>query len=310
MKRIVCGILAAMLALSLAGCVFFFDPNAAEEPLPTDQVVDLPPSAAPTEAPVTGIKDYFAVIELGSSLDVDIDFDGKDETISVIEKEDEDEGVTITMVEIKHGGSTSAFGFVTDEARVAVLDFDETDSTLDVLACWKMPGGDWYADCLRKVEGESGYSSFSDRFGFSLPADYVFRSEEGLPVIVNTDLLGTYQLNANYTLTDEGFVPIGGVLYYPGIEDPDNAPSLLLERELRLRLVSPITGAPTGETATVPAGETIYPYSTDLESFVIVRLEDGRYGMAELAVENTEDGMAYLINGANQDEYGEIPYAG
>ena len=311
MKRTVCGILALALALSLAGCVFFTDPNEEPEVTSTEQAVFLTPSPEPTEAPVTGIKDFFTVIEVGSSIDLDIDFNGKDETISVFEDAEEHEDVLLTMVKVSsRSGSAEALGFVSEETQVIVVDFDETDSTLDLLACGQNSVGDMFTYCMRKVEGESGYSNLFGKFGFSLPADYEFHSEDGLPVFTNTDLLGTYKLTGSCTIVEGDFVPVGGMLYYPDIEDPENAPQLLLEKDLDLMLVYPGSGIPMGENLTIPAGETVYPYSTDLDSFVIVRLADGRYGMAELSIETDAENTYYFINGVNQDEYGQIPYAG
>ena len=84
--------------------------------------------------------------------------------------------------------------------------------------------------------------------------------------------------------------------------------TLELLRELELELVDE-NMQPTGEKVTVPAGKSITPFATDLESWVSVKLEDESIGRAEVTTATGEGEWGYYINGVHQDEYAHIPYA-
>ena len=325
MKRFFALLLALMLTLGLAGCLKPAGPASgptdapsSAEPTeePTDEPTEAPtekPTEAPTEAPVTGIKDFYALVEPNSSLTVDLDFDGDPDTVSFSagEPNEYDEyDSTVTIIE----GDGSESSFAIDRAyitRLIVLDCDETDSRLDIVACWCQESDDWSAMGFRISELGSGVVTYEGGFGFILPADYDFHSEKGFRVFCRADVLGTYDLDVYYTLTAEGFKSTDDLYLFPIYEDPDIEPRLTLERELEVKL---LTGEPydfteTGETYTIPVGADIYPFCTDLATYVIVRFEGDRYGLAELAPRTGEDEWGYLINGIDQDEYGQIPYA-
>lgn len=322
MKRIISGILVFVLILSLAACKkpAGVDPAAdtTDEPLMTEGPV-VTPEPEQTAEPMTGLKDFFALVERDSAVTVDLDFDGEEETVSFFTTEDNEYGEFSATVAVTRG-SAELGSFTVDGVylfRLIVLDCDETDSRLDIVAAWAEESDDWSAKGLRVTEevNVNGLDVFDGSFGFNLPADHDFRSGEGFPVFVSEEVFGTYDLETRYTLSGEGFKSVDDIYLFPIYED-GYEPQLLLERDLEVTLLdkSFLEGdsyvpVKTGETYTIPAGTVIYPFSTDLETYVVVRFDNGRMGLAELAPKTGEDEWGYLINGIDQDEYGQIPYA-
>ena len=303
MKRVISLIWVGLLAFTLSAC-FMPDLGPEATPDPTE-VPATPPVHSEEPEVVTGMKDYFAVVEKGEPFSVDIDFDGIPDTVNLLDREDEEEGMQ-TVIEVK----TSSGGRCTDtmpqqDVNLIIVDCDDTDSSLDVIACWCIESNDWFTEGFRIIETPAGrgFKRFSGDFGFSIPADYEYHSEEGFPVFVRADALGTYMMNAFYTIGIYTFNCVGDVYYYPVSEDPESTPKLLLERDLDVELLD------THEAYTVPSGTTIYPYSTDLKTYAIVKLEDGRMGMAELTPATEDGDYGYYINGIHQNEYGDIPYS-
>ena len=302
MKRVISCILVGLLAFSLSAC---FMPDLSPEATPDPTEVPATPPVF-TEEPnvVTGLKDYFAVVPKGESLSVDIDFDGELDTVYLIDREED--GAMMTVIEVKLNNGQKAISIMEQQdVNLIIVDCDDTDSSLDVIACWCMDGSDWFAKGLRCVEGPLGtsFKNYSGDLGFSLPADYEYHSEEGFPVFVRADALGTYMMNAYYTLGENTFECVGDVYYYPAGDDPETAPQLFLVRELEVEILD------THESYTVPSGTTIYPFSTDLKTYVIVKLEDGRMGVAGLSPATGDGDWGYYVNGIHQDEYGQIPYS-
>jgi hypothetical protein len=60
-----------------------------------------------------------------------------------------------------------------------------------------------------------------------------------------------------------------------------------------------------GTVYTVPKDAIIIPRYTDRKTYVTVELEDGRLGTAQVSIINHR----YCINGIDQDEYAQLPYA-
>lgn len=322
MKRIISGILFVLLVLSLTACTASLPSPAS--PAPSEQAEDVTPEPTentpeptetipdPTVDIVTGQKDFYALVEPNSAITVDLDFDGKLDTVSFFTGEKNEYDEYESTITIKEGtGAESEFKIERAyETHLIVLDCDDTDSRLDIVACWCQESDDWSARGFRISETGSGVTTYEGGFGFVLPADYDFHSEQGFRVFTRADVLGTYDLDVYYTLTADGFKSTDDLYLYP-IYDNNYEPNLVLERELEVELLDgePYDFVKTGETYSIPVGTTIYPLCTDLATYVIVRFDGGRYGTAELTVLDGEDEWGYLINGINQDEYGQIPYA-
>jgi hypothetical protein len=320
MKRIISGILIAIFALALTACKApVVAPEASDAPAATDEpaATDVPvvtDEPLVTEEPVTGIKDFFALVERDSAITLDLDFDGEEETVSFFTTEDNEYGEFSATVTVSRGNNELG-SFTVDGTylfRLIVLDCDETDSRLDIVASWAEESDDWSAKGLRITEEENvnGLDAFDGSFGFNLPADYDFHSEKGFRVFTREDALGTYDLETYCTLTSDGFKSADGLYLFP-IYETGYEPNLELVRELEVKLLSgePYDFEETGETYTIPVGTTIYPLCTDLETYIILRFDGGRFGKAELAPKTGEYEWGYLINGIDQDEYGQIPYA-
>ena len=321
MKRIISGILVFVLVLALAACKkpAGIDPAAetTDEPVLTAEPV-VTPEPVETPEPVTGLKDFFALVGGDvSAVTVDLDFDGEPDTVYLSVGEPNEFNENSWVISIEEGKGTVSSYTIENASicRLIVLDCDETDSRLDVVATWCQDSDDWSALGIRISEAGSGIVTYEGGFGFNLPADYDFHSERGFRVFTRADVLGTYDHDAYYTLTADGFKSVDDLYLFP-IYETGYEPQLLLERDLEVELLDPsfleddsYTPVKTGETYTIPAGTTIYPFSTDLETYVVVRFGDWRMGIAELAEKTGEGEWGYLINGVDQDEYGQIPYA-
>ena len=323
MKRIISGILIIFLALALTACTASV-PTPAASPAPTEQAEGPTPEPTeelpeptenipePTVETVTGLKDFYALVEPNSAVTLDLDFDGLADTVSFFTSEKNEYDEYESTITIKEGtGAESEFKIDRSyETRLIVLDCDDIDSRLEIVACWVQDSDDWSARGFRISETGSGVTTYEGSFGFMLPEDYNFNSEQGFRVFTRADALGTYDFDVYYTLTADGFKSTDDLYLYP-IYDNNYEPNLLLERELEVELLDgePYDFVPTGETYTIPVGTTIYPFCTDLATYVIVRFDDWRFGMAELTPATGEGEWGYYINGVDQDEYGQIPYA-
>lgn len=325
MKKFLGIILAAVLLLSAAACTPTVNPaEPTEAPADTEEaVVTEPPAEAteepgeePTEAPteepadVTGMADYLKALENNEPFNVDLNFDGVEDTVLYAQSAiDEYEFYTRITIELGNSDVKDPFLYEVKYSygvNAWVMDCDPTDSRLDVVVTYCQDSDDWTSAAFRVNGNGNGIDSFEDYCGIMLTENYNFSSEEGFPIITRTDILGTHDVDAYYTVTAEGFKLATPYYTYPMYED--GYMDLELIREMELDLVGEDM-QPTGEKVTVPAGKTITPYATDLESWVCVKLEDGSVGRAEVSPAAGEDEWGYYINGVLQDEYAQIPYA-
>lgn len=325
MKRIISCILVLVLSLALCACKT--SPSApantdepatepaeqtaeptAEAEAPTDE-----PSEAPTDEPANGADDFYALLEKDVPFTCDLDFDGADDEILVTEQATDEYGDFASTVKITRGGSKAEpYEFKVDYSygvNVWVMDCDPEDSRLNIIVSYEQDSSDWTTAALRLNADGSDYDVFEYYCGVALPADYDYDHEQGFPGFESTDLFGTYFMDGYYTVGPDGIVSADNVFMYPVYEDPDIQPELMLERDLDVEIVDSETYEPTGESYTVPSGAAIRPFMTDLATYAVVRLEDGRLGRVSVSPANGEDQYGWFINGIHQDEYGQIPYA-
>ena len=257
------------------------------------------------EAPVGSDK----VIEVlpNETVEADLDLDGKPDTIFLSVKpnsEDYPEGEIDIVISVTLGSDPSkVFDFSEDYLtgqRVLIADSNVSDDRLDILFIWDCYE-DYGSSVLRINEADDGLDCF-EIWGF-LPL-YRHSVEEldftnGIPVIVNTDLFNTQEVNGLGVVTADGFRYIAPFTY-PEREEADEDWWWwhTLRREMDVEK--------DGVSVTLPEGTEIIPVETDLWSYIVFELRDGSRVTAEL--ENRTG--RYYINGLVQDEYSRIFYAG
>ena len=325
MKRIITVIIAALLAASLAACTGPVKPaEPTDKPVETEQVTDAPateepteePTAEPTEEPVVDNDSYYTKLEVGVPYEADIDLDGAPDTIVInnVREGEYDNDYTITVTRACAPDKPLKYSMThCYDVFAWVLDCDKDDNTLDVVFSYDYDSDDWTCAAIRMKADGSDLVNFEDYMAIpEIPAS--FTGEQGFVTYTRFDILGTHDLSAYFTVDDSGFVFAKGgegltgpfsVYSYPVYEGEDYS-TLTLLREMEVYPVDE-NGQRTG-TRTVPVGDTVTPVLTDGESFAVVRLSDGT--LAEIDVEvTTGDDWGIFINGVNQDEYAEIPYA-
>ena len=343
MKKLIVLTIALVLILCLAGCTSpKIDPSAdptevpAEEPTeaPTEAPTEVPteeptpepteeptpepteaptpePTALPTEVPVelTPLEegDYYAEIRPDQPFIVDLDGDGQDD-IGLISTRMEDDYYTAYEVIITTAARPDepyrfdaglGWGFYG-----AVLDFDPSNPQKEIVFNYDQEDGDYSTYGIRWKDDGSGFEMFTDfieivgemSFFDGTPEGFVFRAEEGLPMYRRTEILGTHFVKNYMTLDSEGFRLMSDTFTYE------------YEVKLKLKKTLELTDE-KGKTFKVKKGEYIFAHSTDRETWVAVTTADGRYGSAEITFEDPEDRFPILINGIEQDEYANMPYA-
>ena len=308
---ILSAVLAVLMLASAAGCTSPVLPEVShtDEPAVTDEapVITEEPTEAPTEEPTEEpSEEYYAVIEPGEPFILDMDGDGLDDNVllTVTEKEyDIDFTVEITLgadpdktfsKTVKHANGVNA----------AAIDSVPGDGRREIVVCYDCDSDDYSSLAYRVKDDGSGIEEFEDWFAVRLPKDCDFDHEIGLEAYFRTDILGTHDVEGTVIVTADGFEVTSDCFRYPEYEDGWG--KLTLTKDIELDLVN--EDGTVGEKIVVPAGETIAPYTTDLETYVTMKLDDGRVCRADVTVKTGDEWGIYL-NGVLQDEYAQIPYA-
>lgn len=286
-------------------------PTAAPTEIPTEAPTPEPtaePTPIPTEVPVELSPhpegDYFAPVRNDLPFIVDIDGDGEND-IGLIAELPEDDDFRYYVVSITRACDpdntftfTTSYGF--GGAVGAIFDLDPSDPQKELVFAIEDEGG-MVTYAARMKDDGSGLEYFEERMQFynahyyydGFPDDLVFTASEGIPCAKRTDILGTYFVENRFTVTSEGFKMLSDEFIY------DKPFELTLKRDMELK-------ANDGSTVVAKAGEKIVPTATDMVSYVKVKLENGTICRAEVTI---DDYMPW-INGIDQNEYAEIPYAG
>ncbi len=260
----------------------------------------LPPAEAPG---------FFMELEKGVAAYVDIDGDGADDTVlvEVLGENEEMEWEYYSRITITLACEPEA-PFVRELPycwlmSCAVADCDPDDGRREVIISHSSDEREGTAAIRVKKDG-SGFEVLETSFVFGtersayegFPADFCFRPSEGLPMMIRTEIMGTYYLNGRFTVAEEGFSILSEEFTYP---ERYTWP-LTLKRPLDVILSD-------GSVYTVPTGTVVIPVSTDLVSSASLELEDGRIGTVEVSFNSW--GHPY-INGIDQDDlFSDIPYA-
>ena len=271
--------------------------------------------AAPTPLPE---GDFFCELKPNVPSKIDIDGDGEPDTVLVSVKEyDEEEenddliSVTVTLAaspdEPYHFNVDNEGGFVT----AAAVDFDPDDKHIEIVVTYDMCDGDPSTHIYRLKDDGSGFDEFVEYvevimendgnfiswYFNGVPEGYKFSAKDGLCFARRTEILGTNFVLSRFTVTKDGFEMLDPEYHYwPDLE------ALKLKRELTVTLEN-------GKTKTLPKGAKIVAYSTDRETYVKVKLEDGSIGRIKVTFGKPKEHYPVLLNGVDQDEYAEIGYA-
>lgn len=264
---------------------------------------------APTPLPE---GDYFCEIVPNVTSHIDIDGDGREDDVLIsIEMDDFDSEMTINITLASDPDNTFVFEMEPYPGDVcgAAVDFDPADGHIEIVVSYDCEDLDYITCVYRLKDDGSGFDVFTDYIEVTLtedchgwyhhgiPESFVFEADRGLEFCKRTKILGTTFVYNRFTVDKDGIRYLDGEFTYR-----DDSFKFTLKRELEVKLEN-------GQTKTLRKGARFEAYSTDRESFVKIKLEDGRIGLVEVTFGNPETRWPILLNGVDQDEYADIGYA-
>ncbi|MBR3381698.1 MAG: PT domain-containing protein [Clostridia bacterium] len=253
-----------------------------------------------------------AEVEPGKPVEFDLDFDGKPDTIELVDNGStgNSERARTYTVYVTLGSDPEnrilldAFEDI-ESCALRVLDCDTGDERLDLL--FNAFGAQLSEIVVAwRINDEGSFSAFPiGRMAIivtdsteAFDAHGSFDATLGIPIATRTEIFDTQYLPARMTLTDEGFRLIGPFQYAEPSEHNHGWRELKRDMEV-LKLYN----GRADEEITLPAGTKFAPVSTDMWSWVDIRLEDGSAYRVEIEVRG---GFEVFINGLPQDEFCEI----
>ncbi len=271
-----------------------------------------PPS--PTPLPE---GDFFCEIVPNVPSAIDIDGDGADDTVlvSITENQlgiDNDLEMTVNITLASDPGNRYSFDtdYFPGDVCAAAVDFDPTDGHTEVLVSYDCEDGDPLTYVYRLKDDGTGFDVFVEPIEVTLdetrieswyyngiPEGFAFDSKTGLGFRRRTEILGTTFVSNSFTVDETGIKYIDDEFMYFYPEEMRFA----LKRDLTVTLES-------GKTVTLKKGDKFGAYSTDRQTYLKIKLEDGRIGKVEVSFGDGTSWPVYL-NGINQNKYAEIAYA-
>lgn len=326
MKRVLPILLVLLLTIASTGCITINLPPKdtevpTEEPVVTEAPTEEPviteaPTEVPTEEPVetkdpfaiTGFEDYCEVLEIEEDNILDLDFDGLEDTVFIERSKADDYDdrfdITVTLGCDPFGHYTYTVDYCYD-FYAWVVDCDPEDSRLEILFTFAQDSDDWTSVALRVKDEGGEIAEFESGFTISSSLETIFHTQGGFMIYEETYIIGTSTLIAFMTVTSDGFQLVDEDYTYWGY--PENWEKLLKNFEVRILN----DDGTLGDTVVVKKGAYIKPYMTDMTTYVIIELDDGR--MAKVNVELHEwpdyDDWGIYLNGVNQDELFDVIYA-
>ena len=336
MKRFICAFLIFVFLMGTIGCINInipIGPVRTQEPTEAPEKTELPadaptdaPSEAPTEAPeeteaptdepeitdappaITGIADFCLVLEPEKEIRLDLDFDWKEDII-FIKRSKADEWDDRFDIEVTLGSDPEKpYTYTVDycyDFYAWCVDCDPSDSRLEILVSFAQDSDDWTSSALRVAEGGGTFDRFDSYITISSSIDREFTSEGGFFVYDRTEIFGTYTVVNNMTVTKEGFSPVGDEFIYW------NYPILDIELLKKFEVTLLNDDGSFGKTITLRKGDSIFPYSTDNKTWVIVELLDGRKAWISVEIHSWPeyDEWGVFLNGVDQNTLANIWYA-
>lgn len=283
-----------------------------EEPTtePTTEPTEAPtvePSAAPTVAPMS-IDSLPVEVDSNQTINIDIDFDGIMDTIVFEEEKLEYYESNYKLTVARGVAGAEPFVYEVSYGKAAgliIMDCDENDSRIDILLSWDSCSDDPASLICRVNEDGSGMFTQEGSCYFSIYDTSLKPGEFEISIhanVLNADFLGAV------ATVDASGLKLVDDFKFSTYEDSYWLEHQSLKREMTVRIVN--DDGSLGEEVTVPVGEHVVPVSTDLESYVKLRIPDGRIGQVEFSF-NYE--APYIrLNDISQDDYFTEPlnYAG
>ncbi|MBR6428211.1 MAG: hypothetical protein IKS43_00955 [Clostridia bacterium] len=269
---------------------------------------------APTPIPE---GDFFCEIVPNVPSAVDIDGDGAEDTVlvSITESDsgiDYDLEMTVNITLARDPENTYTFetdGYPGDVCAAAV-DFDPTDGHTEVLVSYDCEDGDPLTYVYRLKDDGTGFDEFLEPIEVTLdetrieswyyngiPEGFAFDSKKGLGFSRRTEILGTTFVFNSFTVDKTGIRYADDEFMYIVPEGQ----KFELKRDLTVTLES-------GKTITLKKGDKFEAYSTDRQTYLKIKLEDGRIGKVDVRFGDGTSWPVYL-NGINQGKYIEPTYA-
>ena len=253
-----------------------------------------------------------AEVEPGKPVEFDLDFDGKPDTIELVDNgaTGNSERARTYTVHVTLGSEPEnrimldAFEDI-ESCALRVLDCNTDDERLELL--FNAFGAELSEIVVAwRINDEGSFSAFPiGRMAIivtdsteAFDAHGSFDATLGIPIATRTEIFDTQYLPARMTITGEGFRLIGPFQYAEPSEHNHGWRELKRDMEV-LKLYN----GRADEEITLPAGTKFAPVSTDMWSWVDIRLEDGSAFRVEIEVRG---GYEVFINGLLQDEFCEI----
>ena len=188
------------------------------------------------------------------------------------------------------------------------VNFDPNDGRTELVFCWDEESNDYVTWVLRLNDAKTDFDVFTapiyaDPGSGSMTGfgdGYAFYPGLGLPCGMRTEILGTCLAQGRFTVTANGIEFIGPFSY-------NAAETMRLKKDITVFL-------PDGNGGwtlylMIRAGSRIRPMYTDLETFVIVKIDGGRLARISVSFGEPEYRFPVYLNGVDQDEYFDINYA-
>lgn len=275
MKKLIALLMAMLMLVSLCSCGKDKDNQLGEQP------GIIPDSTVEVE------KD-------GEGIQADLDGDGADETIKVEVVNDELGYESGWKLVVESSDSSTSTSFQNDGflAKANVIDLDSFDNLQEIVVTYDYASDNYATYIFRYVDGALTHTP-------EIWGKYTAISDGIITVYYNVEVLGsTWNAYTTYKLgNDFSLVRNDNMWYIESTEDD----YLTTNTDIAITTEDDIV-------TTLPAGTRIVPVSSDLESIINIRTEDGTYGTISFSISS---GGQSVIGGQDVDEIiDDTQYAG
>lgn len=256
-----------------------------------------------------------AEAEPGKPVEVDLDFDGKPDIVELVDEgaTGSDERARTYSVYVTLGSDKNSRVLLEsfediESCALRVLDCDMGDDRLELLF---NAFGAQLSEIVTawRVNASGGFIAYPINWMAYVVTDENewmnahgnFDASKGIPIATRTEIFDTQYLTARMTIADDDFRMLAP-FEYPDPETVGYHGFRELKRDMKV--LKHYSGR-ADEEITLPAGTRFAPISTDLWSWVDIKLEDGSAYRVEIEVRGGE----VFIDGVSQTEYCEIWFA-
>ena len=289
-------------------------PAATDEPIATEEpIVTEAPTAEPTAEPIPARGCFCDRLQFNLTYRYDIDFDGLPDTV-YIDRTEQDDWIEEYVLTITLGRAPDApFTYSVSSINglyAYAMDCYPDDNRLEIMLSWDELSYDWTTVAFRLSDGGTEIREYQEFFGVWPELVREFSEEYGFTAVASTDILGTHDISAAWKIGESGFVMTSEDYVY-SLTGESEYDWIRLKKKLEVEIIDE-AGNVTG-SAELKKGDYIEPFSTDCETYAVVRLEDGRLARVQIEVRSWAeygDNCGIFINGRDQDHYAELNYAG